>query len=132
MEIKIVTTNLNVTELINVTERNEYKIYKAVNHSSISFKQYRILSNEREKYKSELDTMMLQIKTTYAQKFHIVDISEQIIDEYRKNILNNVCDVFDYIIINYLKEKGITNFISDDKDYLSIDGISLYTTYGSL
>lgn len=39
------------------------------------------------------------------------------------------CDTFDYAVIEYLKSIGIINYISDDKDFCTIDGINLYTTY---
>ena len=51
---KIVTTTLNITELCNVTERNEYRIYKAISKkSSLSFKDFRKIQTERINYKNE-------------------------------------------------------------------------------
>lgn len=39
------------------------------------------------------------------------------------------CDIADYTVIEYMKSLGITNFISDDKDFTTVNGITLYTTY---
>lgn len=126
---KLVTTALNITELFGVVERNEYKIYKAVNSQNISIKDFRKLSAERNKYKSEIDTMILEIKSSYDNQIEIVEVDENLLSSFQNNICNNICDVFDYAVIEYLKKQNIINYISDDKDFLSIDGISLYTTY---
>lgn len=127
---KIITTNLNITELVNVVEKNQYRIYKAINNQkSLKFKDYRNIVAERQEYKKEIDAMMLEIKAIYGSQVEIIEISDEKIQEFQKNIYNNKCDVFDYIIINYLKEKGIKNYISDDKDFLTIEDINLYSTY---
>lgn len=126
---KLVTTALNITELFGVVERNEYKIYKAVNSQNISIKDFRKLSAERNKYKSEIDTMILEIKSSYDNQIEIVEVDENLLSSFQNNICNNICDVFDYAVIEYLKKQNVINYISDDKDFLSIAGISLYTTY---
>lgn len=126
---KLVTTFLNITELLGVVERNEYKIYRAVNNQNISKKDFRNLPSERSNYKTEIDNMILEIKSSYDNKIEIIDIDENLINSFQNNICNNSCDVFDFAIIEYLKKQNIVNYISDDKDFLSIDGISLYTTY---
>ena len=128
---KLVTTMLNITELFSVVERNEYNIYKIVNNQKISKKDFRKLSSERSKYKSEIDNMVLQIQTSYDNQIKIIDVDEKLVSSFQGNICNNTCDVLDYAVIEYLKRNKIFNYISDDKDFAGIEGISLYTTYGS-
>ena len=126
---KIVTTNLNITELMGVIERNEYKIYKAVHNAyNLKFKAYRQLAQERANYKKEIDTIMLQIKSMYQNQIEIVDITDDMIQKFQQEICNNRCDIFDYIVIDHLKKMGIHNYISDDKDFSTIDDLNLYTT----
>lgn len=124
----MVTTVLNITELCGVVERNEYRIYKEINNlTSFSIKDFRKLEAERNAYKNEIDTMIMEIKSAYDNQIEIIELNEEVIDKYRRNICNN-CDIFDYAVIEYLKQKGINNYISDDKDFSSIDGINLFTT----
>lgn len=125
----LITTVLNISELIHVVENSEHKIYKAMNHSNIKKKDFRKLLSERSKYKKELETIMLQLKETYEDQIKIVDIREEYINNYINNIENNSCDIFDYLIIDKLKKEGINNFITDDKDFITIDGINLFTAY---
>lgn len=125
----LVTTMLNITELCGVIERNEFRIYKAVNQcGSLGFKDYRKIINERIAYQNEIQHMISEIKSSYDGQIQVIDITDEIVEEYLKNINNNNCDIFDYIVINHLKSLNITNYISDDKDFSSIDGITLYTT----
>lgn len=127
---KIVTTTLNITELISVVEKNQYKIYSALNKSQkISFKDYRKNLDERQKYKDELDNMIMEIKSSYDDQIEVIDITDKSIEDFKKSIMTMQCDIFDFCIIGYLKSIGITNYISDDKDFLSIDGIKLFSTY---
>lgn len=126
---QIVTTVLNLTELCGVVEKNQYKIYNLLNGSQIKFKDYRNIASERNQYKQELDVMLAEIKNSYHDQIEVVSVSEKEIQRFQNDIPNMKCDVFDYTIVNFLKEKGITKIISDDKDFVSVDGIELYTTY---
>lgn len=125
---RLVTTALNITELFGVVERNEYKMYRAINGSTLSLKDFRKLAAERIDYKSEIDNMILEIKSSYDNQIKIIEVDENLINSFQSNICKSMCDVFDYAVIEYLKKEGIVDYISDDKDFLSVDGISLYTT----
>lgn len=126
---KIVTTTLNITELCNVTEHNEYRIYKAINKkSSLSFKDFRKIQTERINYKNEIDTIIMEIKAAYDNQIEIINVSAEIIENYRKELCQNSCDVFDFIAIEHLKKLGIHNYITDDKDFATVSDINLYTT----
>lgn len=126
---KIVTTTLNITELCNVTEHNEYRIYKAINKiSSLSFKDFRKIQTERMHYKNEIDTMIMEIKAAYDNQIEIINVSDEIIENYKKELCQNNCDVFDFIAIEHLKKLGIHNYITDDKDFTTVSDINLYTT----
>lgn len=126
---RLVTTTLNITELFVVVEKNEHRIYNAVNAGRISIKDFRKIASERNNYKAEIDNMILEIKSSYDSQIEIIELGEEIITSFQNNICHNTCDVFDYAVIEYLKKRGIVNYISDDKDFLSIAGINLYTTY---
>lgn len=125
----LITTVLNVSELTHVVENSEWAIFKAVHKCKIKKKEFRKQKQERISFKSEMNTIMLQLKETYGNQIKIIEITKEEIEQYICDIQNNTCDIFDYIIIDKLKKEGITNFITDDKDFLTIDGINLYTTF---
>lgn len=122
----LVTTIFNITELIHVVENSEFKIYKAINTTRIKKKDFRNIEEERIKYKNEIETILLQINSSYAGQIKVIDLKENDINNFVENITNNSCDVFDYVVIEHLKDMGINNFITDDKDFKSIDGINVY------
>lgn len=128
---KVITTNLNISEMCGVVEKNEFRIYKALNGiKKMSIKDYRKIATERTMYKKELDTMIMEIESAYDKQIEIVKVDEKVISSFQANICTNTCDIFDYAIIEHLKCIGVNNFISDDKDFASIEGIELYTAYG--
>lgn len=127
---KLVTTTLNISELISVVEKNEFKIYKAVNAcATMKFKDFRKVSIARCNYKTEINTMISEIKSSYNNQIEIIDITEEKLENFGNNIDKTQCDVFDYLVVNYLKSIGVLNYISDDKDFMSVDNINLFSTY---
>lgn len=127
---KLITTVLNITELCGVIEKNQYRIYKAANScGTLKFKDYRNNASERAIYKNEINNMIMEIKGAYDNQIEIIDITEEKVNAFMSNICNSKCDIFDYVVIEYLKSIGVNNYISDDKDFSSVDGIKLFTTY---
>ncbi len=125
---RLVTTVLNISELAHVVENSEFRLYNALNGIKLKKKEFRNLSEKRHDYQNEMKTIMLQLRETYKEQIQVIKIDEEIISEFVNQIGENSCDIFDYVIIERLKEKKITNFVSDDKDFIKIDGINLYTT----
>lgn len=127
---KLVTTLLNISEMCGVIEKNQYRIYKATNGcKQLNLKDYRKNASERKIYKNEINNMIMEIKGAYDNQIEIIDLTEEELNAFLNNICNNRCDIFDYVVIEYLKSIGITNYISDDKDFSSVNGIKLFTTY---
>ncbi|WP_310602610.1 PIN domain-containing protein [Anaerosporobacter sp.] len=124
----LVTTVLNISELAHVVENSELRIYNVLNGCKVKKKEFRKMISERLHLKKEMKTIMLQLNETYGNQIRVIEISEESVNQYIDNIDNNACDIFDYIVINKLKKEGIVNFITDDKDFLTINDINLYTT----
>lgn len=128
---KMVTTVLNISELISVVEKKEYEIYNLVNRNrgNMRFKQYRNLPNERLSYQNEINHILNEIRSSYNDQIEVIEITKENLESFCQEIDQTKCDIFDYIVIEYLKSININNYISDDKDFLNVDGIKLYTTY---
>ena len=122
----LVTTIFNITELMHVVENSEFLIYKETNNYRRGKKAFRKIASEREKYKSEIDSIIMQINESYDGKIELVQFNEEDINKFVSNINNNSCDIFDYLVVEYLRNRGILNFITDDRDFKTVDGINVY------
>lgn len=124
----LITSIYNISELLNVIEKNEFEIYKSTNSDNpyISRKDFRRMPSERQK----LQNMM---KTTLQNVYAICNVIEfpfdkLNMDQFVDTLTSHRCDVFDYVIIqNNIKEE-MTNIITDDNDFSTIPNITIYTT----
>lgn len=89
----------------------------------------KLLANERLSYRNEIDHILNEIKSSYNDQIEVIEITKENLESFCQEIDQTKCDIFDYIVIEYLKSINIINYISDDKDFLDVDGINLYTTY---
>lgn len=123
----LVTSIYNISELLNVIEKNEYDIYIHAHpdESHLSRKDFRRMPSERQK----LQNIM---KTTLANVYAICDVVEFPFDkanmkQFTDTLTSHRCDVFDYMIIqNNIKDRN-TNIITDDSDFSTISDITIYT-----
>ena len=121
---KVVTSSCNISELVNLIEKKEHEIYKNTN-SSITKKHFRSLSSERIKVKSELESVLLQVKSIYDIQDLFFKSSE--IESFVSEFENHKCDSIDFIVINHVINNGLINFVTDDLDYITIDNLNVYT-----
>lgn len=124
-DIKLVTTIYNITELLYIIERHEHEIYNALNNSKVGKKEFRAIDKERKNVKNELYIVNEQIKSAYDIFEYPIEIIG--LNEFINKFDSHSCDNFDYLILRHLKDNGITNILADDKDYITMDGITLYT-----
>lgn len=135
---QLYTTTLNIAEFCSVVEKKEYKIFLAANgyyaansdENIPNIKQFRKLPQERGYYNSIISSSLDVLKKSF-NGMEAIDLTTTLIDKFSQDILNMTCDPFDYAVIEYLKSIGITNYISDDKDFYTVDGIDLYTFHTS-
>ena len=120
------TSVYNLTELLNVVEKNEYDIYCKLHPDlPLSRKDFRRMADERQKVSQ-------MIKTTMNNALNICSITDfnftsETLTSFSNEFTNHRCDVFDYAILkNCISTKDI-NIISDDGDFSSMPGINLYT-----
>ena len=123
----LITSIYNISELLNVIEKNEFDIYTHIHPDAqhVSRKDFRRMPSER----SNLQKMM---KTTLENVYAICDVVEFPFDsihmyQFIETLTSHRCDVFDYMIIqNNIKEEN-TNIITDDGDFSTIPDITIYT-----
>lgn len=135
---QLYTTTLNIAEFCSVVEKKEYKMFLAANgyydvnsnEDIPNIKQFRKSQREREYYNSIINSSLDVLNKSF-NGVEAINLTTTLIDNFSQNILNTLCDPFDYAVIEYLKSIGITNYISDDKDFYTVDGIDLYTFHTS-
>jgi PIN domain. len=123
----LTTSIYNLTELLNVIEKNEFDIYINLHpdENYINKKDYRRMTNER----SRLQNIM---KTTLNNVFSICKIVEfpfelKQINDFANTLKEHRCDVFDYMVLQNCVKNQTINIISDDNDFSTYNNIKLFT-----
>ena len=120
------TTIYNISELLNIIEKNEFDIYKTLNSSvPIGKKDYRRIESERTSLKNIMNTTMTNVNSIC--KVIDFNFSSPVLTSYIDNLSDHRCDVFDYLILNHYVETNNLNIISDDSDFSTFQNINLYT-----
>lgn len=124
---KLYTSPLLLSELANIIESSEFEIYKKFNpdKNGISKKKFRKIRVERKAVVDEIRVAWDTIGT-FSQRL------DNKIDENFSNscieLLESSClDAYDASYVIFAKEHGINYMITDDKDFLSVDGVQVLT-----
>lgn len=122
------TSIYNLTELLNVIEKNEYDIYIKLHPEDkkiVKRKDYRRMPTERRKLQNIMKTTLNNVQNTCD----IIDFSFELtkVTDFVDTLRKHRCDIFDYSILdNCIKDQTI-NIISDDSDFFTYDNINLFT-----
>lgn len=122
----IFTSVYNISELLNVIEKNEFDIFKTLNPDThYNIKDYRKDMQERKKLKKILQTTLNNIDNTCS----VLDFSFTYCSliNFTKSFEQHRCDPFDFLILENCIKTSHTNIITDDNDFSAINGITLFT-----
>ncbi len=120
------TSVYNISELLNVIEKNEYDIFNTANPElHYSKKDFRKNASERGKVKKILSTTLDNVKNICSIVEH--DFQQECLDEFVEKYEEHRCDPFDYIILSNCQKESKVNIISDDGDFSTITKINLFT-----
>lgn len=125
------TSVYNLTELINVVEKNEFELFKELN-SDIPYtkKDYRKLAPERSSVEQILNTTISNVRNTCTVVSF--DFEMKYLDMFIGQLSDHRCDVFDYVILRKCIEMNKLNIISDDSDFSTMELINLHTANSSV
>lgn len=122
----IITSIYNVSELLNVVEKNEFEIFKKQHTEAVySIKDFRRNANERIRVQNNLKTTLSNVRNTC--RILVFDFKDEHMTSFVDTLPNHRCDLFDYIILQNCISLNKVNIITDDNDFSTIDGIKLYT-----
>lgn len=120
------TSVYNLTELLNVIEKNEYEIYSKLNPSlPLTKKEFRARPAERATVERIMRTALNNVRSICT----ITDFNftQSTVDEFISDFSNHRCDVFDFAILKNCIDTNQLNIISDDGDFSTIEHINMYT-----
>lgn len=118
---------VNLIELAHLIEKTEFEIYKKIQNPNLAYKEFRHnLTEERKNVIEELEAVSIQIRKI-AIPLECSTITKFSL-ELHKIIEKNKVDGYDALILNAINEANITNVITDDSDYASVEGIRVFTS----
>ena len=120
------TSVYNISELLNIIEKNEFAIFLATNpNCHYTPKDYRKDSVERKKLQNILHTTLNN--ATAICKILDFNFTNLKLKNFTNTFSAHRCDPFDYVILDNCVSTNHTNIISDDNDFTTFSGINLYT-----
>lgn len=122
----IFTSVYNISELLNVIEKNEFDIYMATHPDSYyNIKDFRKDTTERNEVQKILKVALINVNSICT----ILDFNftYSALNDFTQSFSKHRCDPFDYIILQNCIGTNHTNIITDDNDFSTIGGITLYT-----
>jgi len=122
---KLLRCGLSLAELAHLIEKTEREIYVRT-HGDIKPKEYRHnLPVERSRVVEEIQASWAQVKII-AGDIEVL-INEPSVDAALTNFGMYSLDGYDLFILEVVKKSGVTQIITDDGDYATVDGLQVYT-----
>lgn len=128
-ECILITTVYNISELVTCIVRNEYKLFLEINKLKDEIgglKKYRSDVENKKSLKRIISNVLLQLNAIVLiddSNYNKEDI-DNYVDTYEKHNL----DFFDYILYKFAVKNQCFNIVTDDIDFLTVDGdVSAYT-----
>lgn len=119
---------LVLIELARVIERAEFEIFKAFkNDKSFHFKRFRNNEKQRKLVVSEIRAAWEQVRQLAIEL--PAKIGEDLEVEVLEALEKYTIDGYDSLYYYFMKQSGIVNITTDDKDFRGVDGIELYSCF---
>ena len=124
---KLVTTWLNVIEMLHVHERHMREEYESlyIAPSIISKRDYRQIAEQRMRVQAELKRILGEIRTYYT--VISAEIQESTVDRFVNTYDSHSFDSNDFHAVESAISNKVTIVISDDSDFYSDIRLATYT-----
>lgn len=91
-------------------------------------KQYRQLIDERNNVVEDIEISLNQITRIGESDEAFVEVLNYIKkDDFIKTVQETTLDGTDILMANFIKQNGVQNIITNDRDYLTIRGVNIFT-----
>jgi len=119
-------SNLSLAELSHLIEKTQREIYSRVHNIRINPKTYRHnFPQERSIVVSEVEAAWSQV--TSLAKALVENIDEATTKQGLLHFQQEKVDGYDLFILESMKKNGISQIITDDGDFSSVPGITVFT-----
>jgi predicted nucleic acid-binding protein len=127
-------TGLTLSELSHLIEQTERNIFiksRNLDRSTFKPKEYRHnYPEERKKVIQEIVTAWSQVKSIAAPLD--LTVNETVTDSALLRLHSQALDGYDLFMLEAMKKEGITQIITDDGDFSTIAGISVFTANSNM
>lgn len=126
---KMLYSHLTFSELTSVIENKYFKDYKFSHKlSNLTKKQYRSIPEQRDEVVQDISGSIDFISEVAESDDSFLEILNYINKEdYNEMLKKSTLDGTDILMALFMKQNGVKNIITDDRDYLSIGGINVFT-----
>ena len=128
---KLYKSGLSFPEIAHLIERNERDIFNNANSSDIKPKEFRHnYPNERTNVVQEIQTSWQQIEQ-FGNTIDVL-VNDAILTKADTRLAQDKLDGYDLLMIESILTNGINFVITDDSDFGTISGITVFTANWSL
>lgn len=116
---------LTLAELSNVIERTEFDIYVEETDSNISRKEFRNIEECRSKVVSEIRLAWQLVCSTSTCVD--VNLNLKLANDALSVFQDCTLDPYDSFYITIMENFGLNSILTDDKDFLTVEGVDVLT-----
>ena len=115
---------LSLSELAHLIENRSYDVFKGA-YKNINKKEYRHNEvAERQRVVRQITSIWLEVSNLATLLGSQIDPT---IDSLQKHLEDESIDGYDLFILEAMKANNITHIITDDMDFVTVKGISVFT-----
>ncbi|WP_331831855.1 hypothetical protein VUG52_18525 [Pseudomonas sp. LH21] len=122
---KIFQSGFSIAELSHIIEKAEREIYNATN-TPVGTKEF------RHNFPAERSNVCAEIDSACQQVLSLADplesaVNNDLSNAALKRLTSNIVDGYDLFILESMTTQGITQVITDDGDFATVPGITVFT-----
>lgn len=122
---KLLSSGINIIELIHLIEKTEFSLFCRIN-PDIKIKDFRRnYPDNRKEVCDQIDISCVQVEA--LAEIIEFELNSKVTTNCREDIKNKFLDGYDLVNLQIMNDKNIHNIITDDRDFLSIPNINVFT-----
>jgi predicted nucleic acid-binding protein len=118
---------LSFSEVAHLIEKNEREIFEITTKTTVSAKEYRHnYPSQRISVVDEIELAQQQMEQ-YTSNYLNVTVDAAMVKKALAQLRNMQIDIYDYFLVEVMKQVGITQIISDDGDFATVPDLIVFT-----
>lgn len=126
---KLLYSHITFSEVTNVIENAELRYYRQSHRiRNLNKKQFRSIPEQRNNVVENIETSLNFVSRTADAEDDFIEILNYIsVESYMQMLKTTLLDGNDILMSMFIKYNGVKNVVTDDKDYLGVPGINVFT-----